>query len=264
MNAVTQNENTALTVPEAAHAVQVANEAFEIAQAYTIDSPDMYQAAGEELRAIATKAKKLEETRLSLTRPLDESKKRIMDLFRGPLERLQAAEGVLRGSMLTWKREEDRKAEEARRKAEAEAQAERERLAREQAEAEERARELANQAAVVDDPEERARLELEAFEASETAATAAEQAAIAEVAPPVQAVVPTTTKAAGISSRQTWKAEVVDKAALIRAAANDHSLMVYLLVDEKAVGAIARALKAETRIPGVRVYAEDGLAVRRA
>ena len=40
-------------------------------------------------------------------------------------------------------------------------------------------------------------------------------------------------------------------------------LLVYLAFNESAIAGVAKALKAETRIPGVRVYAEDSLAVRR-
>lgn len=252
MNAVTAPESTALTLPEAEQAATIANEAFEIAQAYTIDSPEMYEAAGAELRDIAGKAKKLEETRLSLTRPLDESKKRIMDLFRGPLDRLKAAEELLRKAMLTFQAAEQEKARKQQEEAERRAREEREAAERAAAEAAARAAELA----AAGDEEAAAQAAAEAEEAAEVAA-------LAEVAPPPAPVL-ATPKAAGVSTRQTWKAEVVDKLELIKAAAADPSLAVYLIPDEKAIGGVARSLKAETRIPGVRVYAEDGLAVRRA
>lgn len=262
MNTVAIPETQALEAAEAQQAAAIAEEAVAIAQAYTIDSPEMYEAAADELRSIAKKAKQLEDTRKTLTKPLDEAKKRIMDLFRGPLERLQEAEGLLRRSMLTWKREQDRKAEEARREAERQAREERERLERERQEAEARAAELARQASMVEDEAERERLELEAEAARQDAEAVAEEVAIAEVAP-VAAPVVAAPKADGIAARTTWKFRVTDKQALIKAAAADPALAVYLAVDEKAIGGVVRALKAEARIPGVEVYAEQGLAVRR-
>ena len=63
------------------------------------------------------------------------------------------------------------------------------------------------------------------------------------VTPPV----PATPKAAGVAFVDQWKYEIVDAALVPRE---------YLMVDEKKVGGVVRSLKAETRIPGVRVYSE--------
>lgn len=58
----------------------------------------------------------------------------------------------------------------------------------------------------------------------------------------------------GISSRQTWSFRVTDINLVPRK---------YLVVDEKTVGGIARALKDKTEIPGIEVFPVDSVAVRR-
>lgn len=273
MNApVSQAVVTAANYPQAELAVKAANEAYDVAQAYVIDSPEMYQAAGDELRDIATKAKQIEETRLSLTRPLDESKRRIMDLFRVPLDRLQQAEQVLRSAMLTWKKAEDARIAREREAAERAAREERERLAREQAEREAAAAAARAEAARLEaeGDEDAAAMALAAAEDAEAeAADAAEQIELAEVAPPVSLPAAAPTKAAGISSRTNWKFEVTSLAELVAACAGVPAdklarpeLLAYLTTDDKAIGGVAKALKGETRIPGVRVYAEEAFAVR--
>jgi hypothetical protein len=272
MNATDIAVPTAANHPEAAKAVKVADQAFEVATAYVIDSPEMYQAAGEELRDIATKAKQIEETRLSLTRPIDEAKRRIMDLFRAPLDRLKSAEEVLRGSMLTWKKQEDARIAREREEAERAAAAARQRIEQERiaAEAAEReARDKADAALAAGNDDEALMAIAAAEDAAAAAEAAAEAAEIAEIAPPV-ALTATAPKAAGIASRQNWKFEVTSLEQLVAACAGvpvdklaRRELLVYLTTDDKAIGGVAKALKAETRIPGVRVYAEDSLAVRR-
>lgn len=271
MNAPDSAALVAANSPEAANAVKLADQAFEVATAYVIDSPEMYQAAGEELREIATKARQIEDTRLSLTRPIDDAKRRIMDLFRGPLDRLNEAQTVLRRSMLAWKQSEDERIARERQEAERAAEAERVRLAQERAKAEAAEREARAKAdaALAAGDEDAA---LMAIAAAEDAAAEAEAAAVAaetaEIAPPT-AVIAAPTKASGISSRANWKFEVTNLAEMVAACAGVPAdklarpeLLVYLTTDDKAIGGVAKALKAETRIPGVRVYAEDSLAVR--
>lgn len=71
----------------------------------------------------------LKTTRLGQTRPLDESKQKIMDFFSGPLQKLEDAKNYLSQIMVKWAEEEERKRlekekqlqEEARKRAEEEA-----------------------------------------------------------------------------------------------------------------------------------------------
>ena len=69
-------------------------------------------------------------------------------------------------------------------------------------------------------------------------------AKIAAAASAVNAIVP---KVDGQVSRANWKFEIIDAKLLPRE---------YLVPDEKAIGAMVRARKGDTAIPGVRVYPE--------
>lgn len=260
----------ALATRTAAELEAQAFGALEVAQAYVIDSADMYALAGEELTNIATRRKRLEEARLSITRPMDAAKRAVMDLFAKPLATLESAEGMLRQGMLTWKRAEDERVRKARELAEAaerqrQAELEEQRRQAEAAEAEERRKaQAALQAGDTEAFTAAAQAAEEAAAVREAAEEAAEEAAVAP--PPMVAT--NTAKAAGVSSRSTWKAEVVDLNALITAAAaglakGDSTLAAYLLPNTQALGMVAKGMKAAARIPGVRVYAEEGLAVRR-
>ncbi len=128
--------------------------------------------------------------------------------------------------------------------------------------AEQEAREAAEAAAKAQEQAER-----DAAEAAAKAEQAREAIELSEIAP---IAMPTTIapKAAGVSTRQNWKAEVQDLQALICAAADafrangDTTLMAYLQADESALGKVAKALKNQARIPGVRIYNDPSMAVR--
>lgn len=114
-----------LESPEVTQLVTLAQDTKAMAEAYVIDSNDMYEMAGNELKEIKARAKRVEDQRKIMTQPLDTTKKAIMDFFRAPLEMLTNAENTLKRGMLTYKQEIDRKeaAERARIIAEAERQA---------------------------------------------------------------------------------------------------------------------------------------------
>lgn len=259
------------TPPEAAQAMQVANDAFAMAEAYTIDSPEMFEAAGAELRDIATRRKEIEDKRMSLTRPLDEAKKRMIEFFRAPIERLAEAEARLRGGLLAYQNAERAKAEAVRREAEEAAHRERveiERKRRVAADAERAAREAADAARKAGDAVAAAAAESAAMDAAMAGEQAMEAAELAEIAPVALPAV-AAPKAAGVSTRKTWKAEVTDLRALVlaaakRAEAGDDFLLGFLLPNDKAVGMAAKAMQSKLVVPGVRVYAEESLSVRRA
>lgn len=78
------------------------------------------------------------------------------------------------------------------------------------------------------------------------------QAAEAIISAPVQ-VAPVvlqseTPKVAGVSYRKSWKFRITDPALVPRE---------YLIPDDKAIGAVVRALKDQCKISGVEVYSED-------
>lgn len=265
---------TALTIEQTTAsntARRLADEAVELADCIVVDSPEMYQLAAGELQTITGRRKKIEDLRLSITRPMDEAKARIMDLFRAPIEALARAEGKIRSAMLTFKRVEDERI--ARERADAERQAREEREATERARSEaqaavEAARRDAEAAIAQGDAEAAAAATLRVSQATEAAIAAEVELELADIAP-VTVIEAGHTTTAGVGSRQTWKAEVIDLKALVIAAGKaaeqgDDTLLGYLLADTKALGGTARALKKQARVPGVRFYVEQTLSVRAA
>ncbi len=93
-----------------------------------------------------------------------------------------------------------------------------------------------------------------AVEAEQAGATEEEvQSVLAAPVPivPVSAP-PTFQKVQGISTRDNWSAEVIDKAALVRAAAANSSLLALIEPNIPALNGMARSLKSAMNIPGVR------------
>lgn len=265
----------------------------------TIDADAMYDIAGSELKRIKGAYNKLEAERLDLTRPLDEVKKKIMARYAKPLETLAAAEGALKGKMLTYHAAREAKERAERDRLEALARAERERLAKEAAEIERKAQEAAaaerervaaeqkkaREAAEAEAEklaaagreqeaiEARARAEREAAEREAAAKVAAaeakeraerEAAALRDTAAVVVATPPATVapKATGTSVRTTWRARVVDKAKVIAFVAATPQFETLLDVNDTNLNALARSLKQNLRVDGVEVYEERGLASR--
>jgi hypothetical protein len=154
------------------------------------------------------------------------------------------------------RREEERRLqEEARRKAEEEA-----RIAREAAEAERK------RLAAIEE-EERLRLAAEAEAQGATQEQVTEiletPLAIPEPEPffvqeptPLPTVAPTYQKAAGFSVRMNYSAVVVDINELIRAAATNKHFAQYLIPNQSAINALAKATKDAFSLPGCALKKE--------
>lgn len=192
-------------------------------QDYAIALPEQYTGAAEHLKLIKTRYDELEELRKSMTRPLDDSKKRIMDFFRRPLEALTNAENLIKRAMLTWQQtqEQIRRAEEARlaeiQRKEAEKLTERARKA-EEAGKTERAEELRQQAQ-----------EKEMF---------------------VPTVASTVEKIKGISTRTYWRYRVINEALIPRD---------YLIPNHEKLAAIAEVTKGTLKVAGIEFYSEESM-----
>jgi len=210
--------------PEAQKLAQESEGVLSVYQNYKIATPQQYTLATDDLKRIKAKAKELEELRKSLTRPLDESKHRIMNFFRRPLELLSKAEGIVKQAMLTFQREEERKRQEK----------------------EARLRELARK----EEEKKRKQLEEKAKKAEakgdiEKAEELRQQAEIVNIPTPI---VPTeTTRIEGIKTRTIWRAEVVDINKLPRE---------YMIPNQKMLQQFAQATKGKIPIPGVKFYEE--------
>jgi hypothetical protein len=195
------------------------------ARSLVISSPEGYEFAAGKLQEVKGRIKALEALRKSMTRPLDEAKSKIMDLFRAPAERLEQAEAGLKRALVVFSDAQERKRREEQARLEEAARKEREKLQR-QAEA-------------------------AAAKGREERAAVLEATAAAVVAPIAQTVAP---KVAGVSFRSIWRAEVVDASLVPRE---------YLMVDQAKLDKVAAALKGDTVIAGVKVR-EDRIASSRA
>ena len=255
------------------------------AQGYVIDSPELFDAAADDLKQVKAQLKTLEEKRKTMTVPLDNAKKAIMDFFRQPTTYLEQAEQLIKGSMLTYQQAEEakRRAEQAR--LDELARLERERLRKEAEEAAAEAarveaiaaaerkkiEDAAAAAAAAGDAAEAERLQ-EAAEISQTESIIAAEQAAAEaasaraVASIVMAptVAPATPKTKGIATVEKWKARVTDKAILIRFVADNPQYGELLTVNETALNAQARSLKGNLMIAGVETYPEQTISARAA
>ncbi|HEY2605095.1 MAG TPA: hypothetical protein VGJ10_03625 [Paraburkholderia sp.] len=244
--------------------------ALSTAKAYQIDSADMRDLAARELTKIKTLQKDVDTKRKNITQPIDAAKKAVMDLFRAPLEYLDQAEVILKGSIQTFDRAEEQKriAEQAR--LEEAARAERARLAQEAAAREAAAREeadkiqrAADEAAAAGKAEDAARLASEAQSRVEQGA--AEVATLQQTATLVTAPMTAAPRVtAGVSTRKVWKAEISDKIALIRYVAEHPEYVDLLEANMPAVNKIALALKANCPLAGVRVFEDSVIAARAA
>jgi hypothetical protein len=251
------------------------------ARTFAVDSPEMLEAAAEDLRTVKTLQKRVEDQRTAITGPLNAALKAVNDLFRPAGEYLKQAETVLKGSMLVYTAEQERIAEEARRAAEAAAAAERARLAaiqREQDEAARKATEAAERAAQEAIAKANAAAQAGDFEAAAAAHEAARHSA--EVAQQAQAQAEATAmtaavvampvaaepaaKAKGISTSTSVDFTVTDKLALLRHIAAHPELLDLMAVDSVKLRAQVRATGMNTNLPGVTVFAKRTMAARAA
>lgn len=122
-------EVKALSLPDMSIMSRGADSALRMAKSFVITTEEDYQLAGEELQSVKARINKMEATRTGITGPMNKALKAINDLFRGPMAILESAESAIKGSMLVYFDEQERKAAEVRRLAEAAAEAERQRVA---------------------------------------------------------------------------------------------------------------------------------------
>lgn len=188
-----------------------------------ITTHEQYEAAAEFLKAVKAKAKELDTKRKSLTAPLDESKRRIMDLFKGPLEFCHNTEWDVKNRISTYLRAEQKKRDDEQRRID-------EQRRKEHAKLEKRA----------DKAEEKGQT-AKAEELRDQADTVA--------GTPVTVAAPQ--KVSGVSVKKVWKFRIVDEQKIPRE---------YMIPNEKMIGEVARATKGTLAIPGVEIYSEDQIA----
>lgn len=234
----------------------------KFAASYTVTTPEQYAAGADDLRNVKAQQKKLEETRTSLTKPINESLRRLNDFFKAPAEKLAGIERTIKGKLVAYQDEQDRLRREAQRRADEEATAARRKAeaeaaaARAKADAEAAAlRAKAEAEAAAGNAAEAAKLAARAdtkLEKAEVKAQALETAAAQTVAPIVQAETP---KVTGVATRKVWKFEVTDSSKLPRE---------FLMPDEQKIRKYVQAMQADARIDGVRIWSESQIAARGA
>ncbi len=184
-----QSQQTQQTEPSETMPVEATRKIKESEQVlanyldYKIQSSEVYATAGEDLKQIKAKYKELDTLRKSLTKPLDESKKRIMDFFRKPLSYVKKAEELVSAAMIAWAKEQERVR-----------QAEEERL-----------RELQRKEAA-----RLARLAAAAEKRGDTKKAAEFDNRSEEVSFAAPVIPPKTTKVAGLAMTVVWKYRILD------------------------------------------------------
>lgn len=204
-------------------------------EANAIADADGFQATAEHLKEIKRQQAQADAFFDPLVKQAYQLHKDICQRKKLLTEPLAQSERIDKSKMIAYQRAEEEKAE-----------AERRRL---QADADERARRereaLERRAAAAKKPETQERLK--------------EQAAA--VAAPVIAVAANIPKAAGISTREVWKASVVDVAALLEwVVANKRFDLI--TPNQAMLDGMAKALKGRANVPGVQFKPVQQMAAR--
>lgn len=214
-------ETTGLIIPKEAQELTAevkGNVDFYKSNQFIITTAEQYSNSAEDLKRVHTQEKKIEDLRLSMTRPLDATKKAIMDFFRIPEQYCTEIKSAISTKRVEYQREQDRIRRE-----------EEERIRKLQ---EAEAKKLEAQATKVKSPELAEQKRQEAQQIRETA--------------PIVSMAPLE-KSAGVKTIINYKFEITD-ASKIPAE--------YLIPDEQKIGRVVRATRGEISIPGIRVYTE--------
>jgi regulator of protease activity HflC (stomatin/prohibitin superfamily) len=197
------------------------------AQSITIMNSEDHEIACAFLTFVATGKKQVEEVFDPIVKKAHETHKEAVAQKKKFLDPLLMAEMNVKGKIVTYDTEMQR-------------------LRRE--------KEIADAKILQQQQQEAAIAEAQQLEASgdkELADLVLETAATAPA--PVVILPPAVEKQEGVSMRQTWKFRITDERLIPRE---------YLMVNESAIGAVVRAQKGMTRIPGIQVYPESGVSVR--
>lgn len=244
-----------VTVPAQSVIIAPASRLLAGVRDLVIDSDAVYEAAASDLAAAKSMKKAIDADRKELTKPLDEAKSRIMDKYRPAIDVCEQVITTIEPKMLTYRAEQQAKADAERRRLDAEARAERERLQREADDARrvaaEEAEKLAAAGKTAEAEETIAATEAEALTLQQTAEVVS--AAPTSVAPP---------KVSGTAVAGTYKGRVLDKLKFIAFVAANPMFADLLDVNESGLNAQARSLKTNLKMDGIEVYLEQSIRSR--
>jgi hypothetical protein len=193
-----------------------------IAKSIKIRTPEQYTEAAEHLKRCKGALKQIEDARVRITKPINESLREVNNQARESAKPWLAAETMIKAEMVVWQNDQLRLQREEQQK-------------RDEAAAKERKR-LADQAAkaLADGKVEKA--------------AKIEERAASVVAPVVTREIP---KISGQSTRETWLFELQDLAKVPRE---------FLMLDETKVRKYVQAMKDTGSIDGIRIYSEKRIA----
>lgn len=247
-----------------ATAEQVASEVtlfIDSAKVPAIQDQTKYDEAIAMQKEARRRAKLIEEKRVELVTPLNETVKKINAFFKPAIERLTSFETGLKRICQSYLDEKEAERLEAQRKADEIARKEREKIeaqaraAREkEAQARRDAEEAERKAAQEQDAKKREALEKEAATKRSAQAAAAEKAEVREaVASTVVApIISKECNAQGQYTVEKFTAEVKDKVEFVRWALASN-MLEYLEINESLLNKESQATKGERKWPGITV-----------
>lgn len=223
-----------IAVPETADMESTGKVIVAVAHAMVVKDQETHGQALEFLKSTAAKRKVVEEAFAEPKSAAWKAHKAIVELEKKLVQPCDDARRIVADKASRYEAECRRREEEERRRLEAEAR---------KAE------------------EDRILAEAEIAESFGDDVTA--EAILSQPVEPMPVAVPTErAKVEGVSSRELWRVEIVDLAALVRAAANNPAFVALLMPNMPALNALARATKQLMNVPGVKAVAEKSLAVR--
>jgi phage-related minor tail protein len=213
---------------------QMAGRANEL----VVKSSDQSLQAQECLRAIKSRAKKVEDFFAEMKQTAYDAWKSVVAKEKSFLDPLSTAESIIKRKVVAFQQEIERKQREEAARIEAQ-RAQEERLRKE---------ELQRQA-------DAAAAKGKAEKAEALRAKAEEY-----VAPPVF-VPPVVAQASGTAFKKTWKAEVTDLPAFLKAVAEGRAPLGVISINESALNAYAKGVKGTMAVPGLRFFEATSMAV---
>lgn len=208
--------------------------AKSLAELVEIDDQTTYEIADLRLAEVKSKWKQIEAQRKAMVDPINKAKDAVQAFFNPVLADLAGAESVIKGKMLTYTREQERKQREQ--------QAENDRLAR----------------------EERERLEREAAKA-EKKGNVERAEVLHATAAIIQAPVATSTvlQPKGSSIRTVWKGRITDRVELLKALIESPSFIDTVLeFKEGGINRLAQTLNGNVPLKGIQCYEDNSISKR--
>lgn len=219
-----------LKLPTAAELSAKAAEIKQAADILLIIDDESLAAAKTDYEQMKKDAKAVDDFRKSVTRPLDEKKKAVMALFNPVTDAYKTTMQVYKIGMANYVAEQERKVSQARAEAEAKA------------------------------AEQKKLLEAKAAEADDEGRCEALKAAAALVTADPVAVAKPAVK--GVSQRKTWKAEITDKAAFLKAAIDRPELLAVIEINEGKLNKLLNASGGTMEVPGMEKRQDTTIVVR--